>query len=290
MITANHQLTLQALDDLNHLKMMCQSVDTHVIALYPNLLRQCRPLSTNLLYYHHNQLVGFLSLFFFYEDACEISVMVAPAFRRQGIATELIQQALPLIHEKRLNTLIFSSPTGVNDSWLPHLGFCYQNSEYQMLRHTNAFLPASHTQLDYRTATLEDCATLCAIDTDCFPKEQHSPSERMHTFLNDPNYHIVLAEENGMPVAKAHILLDDNRGRLSDIAVLPHCQGRGLGKAIMSYCVNFCLSKQRTSIDLDVETNNVNALKLYKNAGFLIANAYDFWSISSHHDFNTRRR
>ena len=140
----------------------------------------------------------------------------------------------------------------------------------------------AQNQLNLRPVTNEDFPTLCFIDAQCFPAELQSEPERFQTLLKEPGYHIFLAEEKAKPIGKAHIFLQEGHARLSDIAVLSAYQGLGFGKAIVSYCINFCLSKQRTRIDLDVEANNDNALKLYSHLGFKIKNAYDFWSIPSH--------
>ena len=285
MIEANHQLHINQQKALQHLAAVCKEADGHVVPLYMNLLSQARPFATNLMYYQDHQLIGFLSLFFFYEDACEISLMVHPSFRRQGIARQLIQEALPLVHHQKLSILIFSSPAGLNDAWLPAFGCCYQKSEHQMTRALKEPLGFTKAPLSLRPVTTEDFPTLCFIDAYCFPTELESKPERFHTLLSDPGYHIFLAEELAKPIGKAHIFLQEGHARLSDIAVLPTYQGLGFGKAIVSYCVNFCLSAGRAVIDLDVESNNENALKLYSHLGFKVNNAYDFWAISSHHKF-----
>src|SRR4051812_19799815 len=90
-ILQNNQLSALQLQQLHELAALCQTTDGGVPCLYPHLLKEKRETDNNLLYYKNNQLIGFLSVYFFYADACEISLMVHPDYRQQKIATQLLQ-------------------------------------------------------------------------------------------------------------------------------------------------------------------------------------------------------
>lgn len=47
----------------------------------------------------------------------------------------MLHNILPLVKEQGFFKLIFSSPSHLNDQWLPSLGFTYMHSEYYMERH-----------------------------------------------------------------------------------------------------------------------------------------------------------
>jgi len=278
-ITRNQQLTCQQLEELNLLCADCKATDCNIVAIYKHLLSQNRPTSCNLLYYHRKQLIGFLSTFFFYEDACEVPLMVAPAFRKQGIAKRMLREILPLIATDRIKSLLFSSPNGLNDPWLLTRGFNYQSSEYQMQKWQNERMVERNNSLVIRLATPADLPAICAIDGACFQQTLDDMSIRLHTLLHEPNYSVFIALKEGEPIGKAHIHLTSDGARLSDIAIIPPFQGQGLGTAVLTHCINYCLTAKQSNIVLDVETNNQLALRLYTRLGFVISNAYDFWSI-----------
>src|SRR3989338_4450414 len=105
MLICNHQLTLDELTQLRALAARCQQVDGYCIPLYSNLLLKRRNLPCNLLCYHQQQLIGFLSVFFFYDDGCELTLMVDPAWRRQGVAARLMATLMPVIETSGVSLL-----------------------------------------------------------------------------------------------------------------------------------------------------------------------------------------
>lgn len=279
ILTRNQQLNIQQLADLDALCADCKNTDENIVAIYKHLLSQHRPVSCNILYYQQHQLIGFLSTFFFYKDTCEITMMVAPAFRRKSIATHLLNEIIPLIYDQRVKTLIVSTPHTLDNDWLSAKGFDYQNSEYQMQRKSCEPILMTHKSLIVRPATNEDIPILCAIDSTCFPLPLSDSATHFQHLLYNPNYKLFVAQHEQEVIGKAHLSWQQDSARLTDIAILPKAQKRGFGSEIVGHCINYCLSSNQSTIRLDVETNNKDALRLYTRLGFSIINASDFWTI-----------
>lgn len=279
MLSNTNQLTEDQVDDLEKLKAVCKKKDGSVPNLYTHLLTQKRNLPTVLLYYDKQQLAAFLSVFFFYEDAVEISLLVHPDYRHKGIAKKMLHNILPLVKEQGFFKLIFSSPSHLNDQWLTSLGFTYMHSEYYMERHDLNPLLDYKKNLTYRTATEKDIPLLCVLDEACFYKTQSELIPRFEHILSDRTYQIILAFEDNHLVGKAHIRWQKHGATLSDIAVLPVRQGKGLGTALISHCINYALSEGKPDLNLDVETHNQKALNLYTRLGFLTENSCAYWEI-----------
>ncbi len=279
MLTHTSQLTTEQLAELEALCADCKHTDGNIISLYNHILSQNRSIACNVFYHQKNQLVGFLSTFFFYEDACEVAVLVAPTYRKQGIARQMIKANLPLIAAQGIKTLIFSSPNGLNTPWLPAQGFSYEHSEYQMQRRSIDPILSGNHSLMVRAAILADIPAFCTIDEACFSSPQPDMDRRVHHLLNDPEYKLFVAEIDGIPVGKAHIHCQKEGARFTDIAILPHLQGRGFGSELLAHCINYCRAIHLEKISLDVETNNQHALNLYLRLGFAVINSCDFWTI-----------
>lgn len=279
MITSTPQLNPIQMHDLKDLKSLCIKNDGNVPNLYPHILSQPRTLPAALLAYARGRLIGFLSVFFFYEESVEISLLIAPTERRKGLAKKLLRAIIPLIQSYNFPTLIFSSPSGLNDEWLSHLGFTYQHTEYHMKRDTlSPLLNPGHPGI-IRSMEESDVPALIHLDEVCFSKKQVESQERFNYLINDKSYQIFVMLENNHPVAKAHLRWESGGATLSDIAVLPSLQGQGLGTSLIAHCINFALSDGKPHINLDVETNNERALHLYTRLGFLKANSCDYWKI-----------
>ncbi|MDI9819786.1 MULTISPECIES: GNAT family N-acetyltransferase [unclassified Legionella] len=279
MIICNNQLDEDQLTAVGLLTEACHSHDGGTPILYKHLLTQKRDTENNVLLFENHCLIGFLSVYFFYEDACEVSLMVTPSHRRQGIASRLLKTILPLLIAKEIKTLIFSTAAAMDKNWLQDLGFSYRNSEAHMQRHSYEPILMPAQNLRIRKAVLTDIADLCAIDEACFSGQQSNMLARFHMILNDSNYTVLLALHNELVVGKAHIHWQTQESTLSDIAILPQYQGRGWGSELLAYCINHAITSGQKRLILDVETTNHHAFNLYLRHGFKIVNLSDYWIV-----------
>nr|WP_278030603.1 GNAT family N-acetyltransferase [Legionella wadsworthii] len=279
MLSTTNQLNNEQLAELEQLKIACKKNDGSIPNFYTHLLVQKRTLPTILMYYDKQRLVGFLSVFFFYEDAVEVSLLVHPKYRRKGIAKKLLRNILPLVKEQGFYKLIFSNPANLNTQWLTGLGFSFLHSEYYMERNDLAPLLDYKKNLTFRTAVENDIPLLCILDEACFFKNHDELVPRFEHILSDRTYEIILAFEDNHLVGKAHLRWENHGATLSDIAVMPNRQGKGLGTALISHCINYALSEGKPELNLDVETHNQKALNLYTRLGFLTQNSCDYWEV-----------
>ncbi|WP_026069204.1 GNAT family N-acetyltransferase [Legionella tunisiensis] len=281
MLICNNHVSDTQLKSIDDLATLCRAADGGVPPLYRHLLIEKRATDNNVFYYQDSNLVGFLSVYFFYQDACEVSIIVDPTHRRQGIATQMLQSIMPLLLAKQINTVIFSTPAELNDKWLSKLGFHYQSSEYHMQRQSYEPILITRHNLTIRPATVADIPILSVIDEACFEAaKQTDMAARFNSLLEDANYIIFLASHQEKPVGKAHFRWQSDDVILSDIAILPAYQGQGWGSELLTWCINNALSHGKTNLVLDVETSNHNALNLYTRHGFKTKDANDYWTIS----------
>lgn len=281
MLLACAQINDSQQQDLAGLIKICQEYDGGLPSIYHHLLQQKRESSSTLFYYHQQQLIGFISVYFFWPDACEISLLIAPTHRRQGIARQLVQAIMLFIRSKSINRLIFSAPPKHLEQWLPSKGFIKQPSEYHMERDTTKKnqLPTM-PKLSMRLATIHDIEVLCAIDMACFPINTINMTERFHFLLNHQDYTVLLALIGETIIGKAHIHWQSQCTLLSDIAILPSHQQQGLGSELLAHSIDYAKALSLKTLALDVEAHNQQALGLYQRHGFVITNSHDYWSIS----------
>lgn len=279
MIKNTNQLNAQQERELIKLAELCKKKDSSIPNLYTHILIQHRAFPASLLYYEQDELIGFLSAYFFYDDAVEISLVVHPSFRKKGIAKTLIRTILPLIQLQNYFKLIFSTPAGVNNKLLSAYNYSYLHSEYYMERDNLNPVIEYQPSLTFRTATPADIPYLCTLDELCFPKKQGDLLARFEHILDNREYELILAFDHNHLIGKAHLRWQPQGATLSDIAVAPNKQGKGYGTALIAHCINHALSEGKPLLNLDVETHNKRALNLYTRLGFSTQNACDFWSI-----------
>ncbi len=277
MLTCVNELSNSQLDDIDSLLNECKQHDGNSIPIYKHLIEKKHPLPCNILYYLDNKLVGYLRSFFFFEDACEITLMVSPKLRRQGIATQLLETIIPIMQKEYIKKLIFSTPAQTHNEWFKKLGLTYRNSEYHMqynLRNQSSIKPKP---AKIRFATMDDIKELCIIDNFAFPNKKVEPEALFISLLNTNNCEIFVLTINNKLIGKAHVFTETQKVRLTDIGIHPEYRSQGFGTSLIKHCINHCLRRNKTNIVLDVETNNEGALKLYKNLGFEITNSHDYW-------------
>lgn len=277
MLTRVPQLTVTELADIELLLNECKQHDGNSIPIYKHLIDKRHPLACNVLYYKDKHLVGYLRTFFFYVDACEVALMVAPAYRRQGIASQMLREIVPVVQAENITSLIFSTPPHLHDDWLTKLKFHYRGSEYQMQYDPEKEITVHPKPATIRFATEADIPKLCVIDDACFPNKKADPDSLFQNLLRTSNCDLFVLTQAGEVVGKAHLFTESDRVRLTDIGVLPNVRGQGFGSSLIRHCVNHALVRNKTKIVLDVETNNEGALKLYNGLGFNVTNAHDYW-------------
>ena len=249
--------------------------------MFTHILSQHRAFPASFLYYEQQALIGFLSAYFFYDDAVEVSLLVHPLYRKQGIAKQLLQAIIPLVQFHNYTKLIFSTPTNLNNKWLLGYGYVYSHSEYYMERTELTPILDTNRNLTFKSATAEDIDTLCTLDELCFPQKHGDLPHRFEHLLDSREYELFVAFHHETPIGKAHIRWENEGATLSDIAITPQQQGKGFGTALIAHCINQALSEGKPAINLDVETHNKRALNLYTRLGFAVHNACDYWVIET---------
>ncbi|MBP6917325.1 MAG: GNAT family N-acetyltransferase [Legionellaceae bacterium] len=273
-----HQMSLKQLEDLEALMAKCQKVDRNTIPIYKHLIDKLHTLPCNILYYENGNLVGYLRSFFFYANACEIALMVDPASRRRGIARAMLKEIIPMLQIEQIQTLYFSTPKDLNQTWFTQLGLSFHGSERQMQYDPQKPVSVSFKPAAIRLAVLKDVLGLVELDNTCFPNKKPDAEEVFRNLLSTANCSIFTLTQDQRIVGKAHVFKESDRARITDIGVFPEYRGRGFASTLIKYCINHALINNKPKIVLDVEVANESALKLYDGLGFQITNAHDYWS------------
>lgn len=278
----NHQLSEEQIVALDALVAACEKCDEGKPAYYRHLLVEKRE-ALNILYYEKQQLLGCLTVFYFYDQACEISLLVHPNYRRQHIATQLLREILPELLRKQYENVIFSCAKS-QFLWLKTLGLKEEESEYNMIRYAHTLLPPHSDHLDISFAHSKDIPLLFSIDKACFTEPKPRSLVQFMQWLQRPDYKIIIAEYRQQIIGKAHIrIITPQQATLSDIAILPAFQKRGFGSELLNKTIRqvyTSLEATQPQLTLTVSTHNSsNALKLYLDHGFEITSQCDYWSI-----------
>ncbi len=276
-IICNDQIKSIQLNQLKMLSTSCDKADGGLPSIYWHLLVKKRLHNSNVFYYNGKQLIGFLSVYFFYQDTCEITLLVHPQHRHHNVARQLLKNILFSLTVKQMQRVIFSMPIEINTSWLTNRGFIYKHRECHMERIGYKALPVSNTVLQIRTATAKDIPWLKEAEHACFPGTENNPD--YISILNDKVYTLLIATLNDQLVGKAQLRWHEKEAFLSDVAVLPEFQRRGFGSTILVHCINHAHIQEKAKLILDVLATNIHAVHLYSQYGFKITQQHDYWYV-----------
>jgi GNAT superfamily N-acetyltransferase len=95
------------------------------------------------------------------------------------------------------------------------------------------------------------------------------------SILNDPNHHIIVADEDGVIVSTCVCLIVPNltRGQrpfalVENVVTHPDFRGRGLATACLDYARDLAISKDCTRLMLMTGSKEKSTLDMYKKAGY----------------------
>lgn len=184
--------------------------------------------------YDNDTLAGYLSLMF-WEDKCEVTALVAPDYRRQGIFTRLLSMA----H----NAYPSTSFTGTF-----HKDYNLENSSVcRGPAYTDLFM------------MLESC-TSKPLTNDC------------RIAFNDSVYKLYRGRTL---IGSAGIDMTDSFTNVWNVTIKEPYRNRGYGSILMNYLINHYFKNNSKPLFLHVTSTNTAAVRLYEKCGFHIHTAID---------------
>ena len=129
-----------------------------------------------------------------------------------------------------------------------------------------------------RQLTVDDLDDLLMLEEACFSAPWSRESYRRELAENKlAHYWGVFEEGRLIGFAGYWLILDE--GHITNIAVAPERQNRGVGRFLLQGVINGCLAGGGKFLTLEVRASNQAALRLYEQAGFVSAgvrpNYYD---------------
>lgn len=269
------------ISEIQRLAQLCNQHEELDMKLVWSMLRDRPPDQLNdFLYYADGQLVGFLALFIFNTHEAEVSGMVHPAYRQRGIFSALFEATRQECRSRGLSTLLLiveqASPIG--QTFARHLSTTYDHSEYKMVLQEPRLPTILSKRLQFRAARPADTPTLAHITAQAFNMPESEVdwyTEQALSPLNTHRYYV--GEIDGGVIGKIDVNFSEEAAFIFGFAVLPVYQGQGYGRQLLAHTVQVLRSGGQEHIELEVDTDNKQALALYQSCGFKETGSYDYY-------------
>ncbi len=234
---------------------------------------------SDFLFFRGTELLGYLGLYQFNPSELEVSGMVHPDFRHQGIFTKLYQEAKLEGERRRVKRFLFINERNSNlgQRWITKFGGTYAFSEYLMELDPAKWSAPEESRVTLRQATWEEIPELARQNQLYFPEADLTAEIEFYQTNFSNETMLYLAEVEGRIVGKVEGKLEAGKGLIYGLGVLPEVRRQGYGREILSLMVEKLLQRQAPIIALEVNAANQNALRLYQDCGFDAKIVYDYY-------------
>lgn len=239
------------------------------------------PQTQAVLCYEDGQLVGLLAVQRGIGEA-ELTIVVHPEYRRRGIGSALLQTAKKECEgqgtERCLLVCQESSKSG--KAFVQSIGANYRFSEYKMkLEDRPVGAQVSEQSIRMYQASFRDRTLLASITATSFGKPEEENLQRYTRDIPKPTHRFFIATLDNQRIGSFGVVSSRDRVWIVALGVLPEYRKRGYGRQMLTRIVRMLLKEGHHEVLIEVQTDNKNALRLYRTCGFKEQAEYGYYIV-----------
>ncbi|MGM2629562.1 GNAT family N-acetyltransferase [Bacillus cereus group sp. Bce040] len=273
---------IQQMKDLAHICGQHDQIDYSSDLHVNSLTARNKEEINDFLLYDDTQLVGALSMYDFERPTkLELIGFVHPNYRKQYIGTTLLQTAMKEIRLREADEalLIMNGESASGKAFAIHMKLPYLYSEYSMEFKANEAQKRTKNAIQLTLASSKSLLDLIEISSKAFGDSLENTTTWLQKMMDSSSHQVYSALIDEKVIGTITVSKEDQSTTLSGFAVHPSYQGKGYGKDILMSMVHTLITKGASTIELDVETKNNHALKLYTQCGFEMKTKYDYYNV-----------
>lgn len=231
----------------------------------------------DVLWWDGDRLVGFLGCYSFGAGEPEVAGMVAPAARRTGVATRLLDAALPIwqAHGHRRVLLVVPRQSDAGRALALGRGGVLDHSEHAMRLVGTPDEGTPDPRLALRPAEPADVPAMSRLLEAAFGR----PALDLDDELASGRSRTLVAERDGVAVGSLRVSREDEGAGVYGFVVEPALQGRGIGRDVLRRVCRQLRAEGVERIALEVAVDNPRALGLYTSVGFTEVTTEDYYAL-----------
>lgn len=245
------------------------------------------------MYFNGEDLIGYMGICNFggISQPLEITGMVHPMYRRQGIFSKLMELVIAECSGRNAGGILAlcDKKSISGQEFLKKTGAVYKFSEFEMYLNYETYLSSKKQQtfgITFRKAVNADASEINRQNVIYFGGEtkENEDSEDSGILLPEEEEKrgmtIYIAEKEDSVIGKVNLQMSDGgTGGIYGLGVLPEYRGRGFGRDILSLGVEKLKDAKATEVMLQVAAENETALNLYKSCGFQETSVMDYFEL-----------
>lgn len=273
-------LTKEKLYEIKTLQEICEKEGRLQLKLNFDML-ESRSVNRKEDFFHYEdgKLVGFLGSYYF-GNKVEICGMVHPDYRRRGIFSKLLEDAVDEVKKREARTILLNAPTESQSAkeFLKNIPCSLSMVEYQM-KWQKKELSENPSVTVRPSFSGEDLEAEIQLDVQCFGlDEKEARQYKQETKDLDTDLRLII-EAEGRIAGKIRLSEMNGESWIYGFSIFPELQGKGIGRKALSKVVKM-QDEKGLSIFLEVEAKNAHALKLYESCGFISYHSQDYYKVN----------
>lgn len=274
-IEARNTLDNATIVKINELEAMVQTHDGTYHDIYlDNRFNFDQRMPAFLFAWVENYLIGFLSIYADNIEEAELSVIVHPTYRQQGIATALIEQAKEIIKTFRIADISYISERRFIEK-TNYLHRTYQidwhETEYLMEAKEMVEQEYPEATIQVRKAVMTDARSIASFQAKAFESSFQEAMTYAEGSIGEDDHDIfVFLNQDEDIIGSSSVNTTAEYYYLFGLAVDPNYQGQGFGTQGIYQMMKQLSAEDKRPFRLSVEKENEHAKQLYQKNGFKV--------------------
>lgn len=280
IIKAYSSLSEKAIKEVLNLEKVCAEYDKLKGSVYLDTsLNFNHCINSVFLLYENRELISILSMFIPTQQEAEISAFTLPKYRRNGYFKALLSKAVEELRKFDIQDILFvcerQSISGKEVTTT--LNAEYEHTEYSMRFNKARYLDRGAYRLLLLGPHFKDLDKIIDTSMKTFDDSYEDSKSRIENFFKSETREQYLAVLNDEIIGLGSINLERDEALIYGFGIVPEYRGKGYGKELLHLLIDRLWQTGKTEIILDVNSENVHALELYKKSGFHIEVAFEYY-------------
>ena len=259
-------------DQLFELVQSCHVTDgTYRLAYLDNAYNFDVDMPAFFLANLYHQTVGFLSVYADEPGQAEVSVHVLPDYRRQGIASALLQEFSKVAEKYDLSQIEYISEAKFladHTTFAEKFDYDLKETEIWLEQAAGTFPEEEKECVEVLLGKKEMVAEIAAFQSQIFEMPMETALHYASQALESPDSLLYVLKKDAQIVASCSVDTSFGSNHLFALAVDQAFQGQGLGSHLVSFILNDLSGRNGQVCQIVVEAQNIGALRLYERLGF----------------------
>ena len=218
-----------------------------------------------------HQTVGFLSVYADEPGQAEVSVYVLPDYRRQGIASALLQEFFKIAEKYDLSQIEYISEVkflAEHPTFAEKFDYDLKETEIWLEQAAGNFPEEEKDDVEVLLGRKEMVAEIAAFQSQIFEMPMDTAIHYASQALESTDSLLYVLKKDGQIVASCSVDITFGSNYLFALAVDQVFQGQGLGSHLVRSILNDLSGRNAQVCQIVVEAQNTGALRLYERLGF----------------------